>query len=182
MSFVLAPIVEGYGDVDAVRVLVSLVAPELRVARPVRQGRGKLTHREGLRHAVNIAAANITGPGAILVLFDADHDCAAKLAPTLTAWLADDFPHLTCRVVLAVRGFESWIVGGDAAYGVNDPDHTGDPKRRIETAHGTYKKTVDQPRYIARADFDRLRANSRSFRKFDKVIEEFRIAIVPDVH
>lgn len=174
MSFTVAPVVEGYGDVDAVRVLLQHLAPELTVGRPVRQGRGLLVKRDGLKYAVNIAAANIKGAGAVLVLFDADRDCAAQLATELAGWLAADFPHLTCRVVLAVRGFESWIVGGDAVFAVDDPDHTGDPKRAIEQHYGRYKKTVDQPKYIARSDFDRLQANSRSFRRMKKVVDEFQ--------
>ena len=60
MSFMVAPVVEGYGDVDSVRVLLQRVAPELVVARPVRHGRGRLVQRDGLGHAVRIAAANIT--------------------------------------------------------------------------------------------------------------------------
>jgi hypothetical protein len=174
LSFTLAAIVEGYGDVDAVRVLVQRLAPEFIIARPVRQGRGKLVKREGLKHAVNIAAANITDAGAVLVLFDADDDCAKELGARLEQWLAQDFPHIFCRVVLAVREFEAWIVGGDPEYGVSDPDLTGNLEGRIKDRHGTYKKTVDQPGHISRSDLDRLHANSRSFRRLDAVINQFK--------
>jgi hypothetical protein len=174
LNSTLAPIVEGYGDVDAVRVLIQRLAPELIIARPVRQGRGKLVQRDGLQHAAHIAAANISGSGAVLVLFDADEDCAAKKAIELQAWLDQDFPHVLCRIVLAVREFEAWIVGGDTAYGVDDPDACGNLEGRIKDLHGKYKKTADQPRHISRSDLERLHANSRSFRKVVKVIGEFQ--------
>jgi hypothetical protein len=173
VSYVIAPIVEGYGDVDAVPVLLRRMAPELHIARPVRQGRGKLISKDGLRHAAAIAASNIREAGAILVLFDADRDCAAELAAQASGWLAEDFGHLMSRIALAVRGFEAWIVGGDVFYGEDDPDNAGDVKGRIEARYGTYKKTVDQPRYIAAANFDRLQNHSRSFRHLRKVVEEF---------
>jgi hypothetical protein len=175
LSFTVAPIVEGYGDVDAIRVLIQRLAPELTVGRPVRQGKGKLVNRDGLKHAVHIAAANITERGAVLLVFDADDDCAKTLGPELSAWLSADFPHIVCRVVLAVREFEAWIVGGDAAYGVDEPDRTENLEGRIRDLHGAYKKTVDQPRHISRADFPRLRRLSRSFRRLDRVMEEFKI-------
>lgn len=174
MSFTVAPIVEGYGDVPAVRVLLANLAPELLVATPVRQPRNKLVTQPGLRHAVNIAAANIRGRGAVLIVFDSDEDCAAELARKLSSWLVQDFAHLTCRVAIAVREFEAWIVGGDPAYGVDDPDAAGNMEGRIKQAHGVYRKTVDQPRHIAKADIERLCRNSRSFRRFFKVVAEFR--------
>ncbi len=173
MNFTIAPVVEGYGDVPAIRVLLSRMAPQLAIANPVRQGRGKLVQREGLTHAVSIAAANLKrANGAILVLFDADDDCAATKGRELQKWLAEDFGHILCRVALVVREFEAWIVGGDPQYGVESPDTTGNLEARIKEAHGKYKKTVDQPRHISHVDLDRLRSNSRSFRHFDKVVSE----------
>jgi hypothetical protein len=130
--------------------------------------------RDGLCHAVNIASANITGHGAVIVLFDADDDCAKVKGPELQKWLHEDFPHVVCRVVLAVREFEAWIVGGDAKYGISDPDNARSLEDRIREEHGSYKKTVDQPRHISRSDLERLKENSRSFRKFLKTVEEIQ--------
>jgi hypothetical protein len=182
LSFVIAPIVEGYGDVSAVRVLLNLIGPQFIVANPVRQGRGKLVQRAGLQHAVNIAAANLDGNGAVLVLFDADDDCAATMAKELQDWLDADFAHILCRVVLVVREFEAWIVGGDPRYGIDDPDTTGNLDGRIKQLYGKYKKTVDQARHISRSDIERLRSNSRSFRKLCKVVDEFVVSDRPSGH
>lgn len=75
--------------------------------------------------------------------------------------------------MLPVREFEAWIVGGDSAYGVTDPDNAGDLKGRIQTRYGVYRETVDQPRLIALSDLDLLAKCSRSFRRLRKVVDEF---------
>lgn len=171
MSFVVAPIVEGHGDVAAVPVLLRRMAPSLLVARPVRFPRSQLVVEAHLCRAAAIANANIGERGAILLVMDADEDCAASLGPELEARLADKFPGRTCRVVLVVREFEAWIVGGDPKYQVDDADSAGDMKGRIREALGLYKETADQPRLIAKSDIDRLTRVSRSFRRLRKVVD-----------
>ena len=169
-DFVLAPIVEGHGDVAAVRVLLRQLQPQLRVATPVRQPRAKLVTRAGLTHAVHIAASNITATrGAVMLLIDADNDCPATLARLLQRWLTEDFSHIATHVVLAKREIEAWVVGGDASYGVNHPDEAGKLERRIQEAMGRYKKSVDLARLMAAIDPQRLLHNSRSFRRLEKV-------------
>lgn len=174
MSFVVAPIVEGHGDVAAVPLLLRRMAPELAVARPVRCPRTRVVRNDYLIRMARIANANIQDRGAVLVLFDADQDCAAQLGPELESELAKSFPDRLCRVVLAVRGFEAWIAGGDASYGLDDADSAGNLKSRIRQANnGLYQKTVDQPKLIAKADLTRLGQVSRSFGKLFKVVGEF---------
>lgn len=173
MSFVVAPIVEGYGDEAAVPLLLRTMAPTLQVGRPVRFPRGRLTIAEHLLRAAAIANANIRDQGAILLVMDADEDCAAALGPQLEEMLRSRFGERMCRVVLAVREFENWIIGGTASYGVDDADRAGDAKGRIKAAQGVYKETVDQAKLIARADLHRLAQVSRSFRRLRKVIDEF---------
>ncbi len=131
MSFVVAPIVEGHGDVQALPVLLRMIDPTLQIARPVRFPRSKLIKQEHLVRAAAIAAANIIDPGAIFLLIDADEDCAAQLGPELERYLSERFPKRLCRVVLAVREFEAWIVGGNPVYGINDADEAGALKERI---------------------------------------------------
>jgi len=173
MSYVVAPIVEGHGDVAAVRVLIARLAPQLRVARPVRMPRQRLVLPEHLSRAAQIARANILDRGALLLMLDADEDCAASLGPKLQATLMKSVSGCLCRVVLPVREFEAWIVGGTAGFSVDNPDSAGNPKRRIrEACNGVYSETADQARLTATADLVRLHAVSRSFRKFEKVIAE----------
>jgi hypothetical protein len=174
MSFVVAPIVEGHGDFHAVPVLLRNMAPDLQVARPVRGARSRLVDEAHLVRAGQIAAANIFDRGAVLLIIDADEDCAAQLGPQLRSWLERSLPDRVCRVAVAVREFEAWIVGGRQEYGVVDPDRAGRLKQRIEERLGAYKETVDQPKQIAAADLALLEGRSRSFRHLRKVVTEFQ--------
>jgi len=173
MSFVIAPIVEGHGDVSALPVLLRRLAPSLHVKRPVRFPRAQLLQHVHLERAVRIASSNIMDHGGVLLVLDADQDCAARLGPDLEAQLRSLLPQRPSRVVVAVREFESWIVAGGPEYGVSDADAAGSPKRRIRDQHGVYSEAADQARLIAVADLDLLERNSRSFRRLRRVIDEF---------
>jgi hypothetical protein len=172
MSLVVAPIVEGHGDVAALPVLLRLLNPAIQVRTPVRFPKTKLLIEEHLRRAVRIAASNVVDEGALLVVIDADEDCAAQLARELQQRISKILPERQARVVFAVREFEAWIVGGIADFKVPDPDHAGHVKDRIREKFGVYKETVDQPRLIAAADVAMLTQRSRSFRRLRKVIDE----------
>ncbi len=172
MSFAVAAIVEGHGDVVAVPHLIRRLAPSLRVERPVRMPRTRLLQPVHLRRAAAIAASNVTGHGALLLVLDADEDCAATLAPRLAGDLVAAAPSLVCRVALAVREFEAWAVAGDAAFDVTDADRAGNLKGMLRARHGVYKESVDQVRRIADCDVELAAARSRSFRHFQKAIAE----------
>lgn len=172
MSVVVAPIVEGYGDVAAVPVLLRRMEPTLDVKRPVRFPKSRLQMPEHLHRAALIAASNIIGTGAVLLIMDADEECAATVGPSLQTQLEATLPNCLCRVVLPVREFEAWIVGGDDIYGVHDPDSAGNLKGRLRQNHGVYSETVDQPSLIARADLEILANRSRSFRRLQSVVRE----------
>lgn len=173
MSFIVAPIVEGYGDVEAVPLLIRRICPWLTVKKPVRIPRNRLIKPEQLERAALIAASNITDRGGVLLVMDADEDCAAKLGPELERQLSNILPHRLCRVVLIVRKFEAWIVGGHPEFGITNPDQAGDLKGRIRSQFGVYKVTVDQRRLIAAANLESLMERSRSFRRLRKVLDEF---------
>jgi hypothetical protein len=90
----------------------------------------------------------------------------------LQQW-SDQWLSRGCRAVLAVRGFEAWIFGGDASYSMKNADMAGELKDRIKATEGVYRKAVDQPRLIAKADLERLAGLSRSFQRMRKVVDEF---------
>lgn len=173
MTFTIAPIVEGHGDVAALPVLLRRIQPSLLVARPVRFPRSRLLIDEHLDRAVRIAASNIREKGAVLLVVDSDDDCAAIRGPEFEERMRRVLPQTMVRAVLAVREFEAWIVGGDAQYGVEAPDTAGDLKGRIRDRHGVYSEAADQPRLTSRIDIERLEKCSRSFRKLSKVVREF---------
>lgn len=94
-------IVEGYGDVAAVRVLLRRVLQEqlqcydVGIERPIRVPKGKLLKPGELERAVNLAARRISATDGIVVLVDADDDCPAELAPAMATRAAES--HLTER-------------------------------------------------------------------------------------
>ena len=71
---VIAPIVEGHGEVPAVREIVTRIGLELLggtwidVAQPFRLDSGKMRKPDELAKAIRFAAARIQGPGGVLVL------------------------------------------------------------------------------------------------------------------
>lgn len=90
---VIAPIVEGHGEVSAVREIVTRIGLELlggkwiEVAQPFRLDSGKMRKPDELAKAIRIAAARVEGPGGVLVLRDgddADVDCPVQLADMLS--------------------------------------------------------------------------------------------------
>ena len=89
---VLAPIVEGHGEVVAIRQLVTRVGYELlgtwiEVAQPFRLDSGKMRKPDELAKAIRVQAARVHGYGGVLVLRDGDGvacpvELAALLAPS----------------------------------------------------------------------------------------------------
>jgi hypothetical protein len=137
MDVVIAPIVEGYGDVEAVPVLIRRVWQELlggayaHVLKPIRQPRSKLLPNRGASTEPNIeafdravglatrelCAVETAAPRLILILLDADRDCPATLAPTIRAATGDAAGQIALACVLAVVEFETWLVGGAQSLG-----------------------------------------------------------------
>jgi hypothetical protein len=80
MAFQIAPIVEGHGEVSAVPILLRRMIAELNLAvpievvRPIRQPRGSLLKDRGVESAVQLAAIEMGGSGAIFIILDSDGD------------------------------------------------------------------------------------------------------------
>lgn len=161
----VVPIVEGRGEVGAVPVLLRRIAATLQVPlvvhRPIPLGRGKLVKESELHRVVRLAAMQ-TGPGdAILIVLDADDDCAARLGPQLLAWAQAERSDRKISVVVAVREFEAWFVAaaeslvqaGKLHAGTtapSDPEGIRDAKGWLSRcmSHG-YRPTIDQPKLSA---------------------------------
>jgi hypothetical protein len=170
----VASIVEGHGELEAVPILIRRLAPELRIARPVRVKRQQITIGGSLAHAARIAEANVReggGKGGVLLLLDADNDCPASLGPELQRQLSTALGHRLVRSVLAVRAFESWLIAGmDSAPEFPDEDRGG--KAWLKAKFGRYSPTADQPCLAAHMRIERAQQCSRSFRRLVKVIQE----------
>jgi len=130
-SLSVAPIVEGYGEVVAIRKMLERIWRELlgydyiEILKPIRQPRHKLLRRiqgalapdaEGLEKAVRFARHKLnqsTQPDArklILVLLDSDQDCPAEASPKIKETIATSTGIESTAVILAKIEFESWFV------------------------------------------------------------------------
>lgn len=181
-----ASIVEGHGEVDAVRVLVRRIAQEggihhVHILTPIRVPRGHFhPGSTRLEHAVRLAAYQVAGSGALMVLFDADDDCPAQLGPSLQAYLTQLVPHVPSAVVLAHREFETWFLAAleslrnvrgirPDAVTPADPESIRSAKeylRNLVDPSRQYRETVDQAALASRMDLATARSRSASFDKF----------------
>lgn len=177
--FAIAPIVEGHGDVLAVRVLLHVLRPELQVCRPIRIHRSRIADSQYMRQYFGIADANIKDAGnlgGVLVLADSDDDCPAELGPRLLGMAGDIIGHRQTEVVLAKRMFEAWIIGGRAAgmLQADDPEAIANPKGRLKTHLGNHSETVDQPSLTSRINPVAAAASCPSSAKLDRALDAFR--------
>jgi hypothetical protein len=120
-KYVVVPIVEGYGEVQAVPVLIRRWLEfrryrnvDVHVGGPVRaSGRGAITASarpdRGVEHYVRLAW--LRRPDVILILLDADDDCPKKIGAELLARARSVLPEgYPVGVVLACREYEAWFL------------------------------------------------------------------------
>ncbi len=190
-TFTIVPIVEGEGEVSAVPILLRRMAPvidpnrPISVAKPIRRPRGSLLKENELERYVELAARTHGGRGAVLVLLDADDDCAATLGPQLVARAKGSRPDSRVGVVLAVKEFECWFLAAAESIAGHrglpadlrppaDPEAVRDAKgwlKHRRTDGLAYGPTVDQPALTAVFDMDAARSAAPSFDKLWREIE-----------
>ena len=116
MTVKIGCIVEGYGEVKAVPVLIRNVThklfPELQVSipTPIRTARSKVVKEGELEQRIELAAQKVGGRGGILVVLDSDDDCPAELGPVLLDRAFQTRSDLPIAVVLAKCEFEAWFL------------------------------------------------------------------------
>lgn len=181
----IQPVVEGYGDVEAVPVLLRRLIGEAQasmgVRNSIRRTRFQLVDEMELSKSVRIAM-NQPDCSAVLVLFDGDDDCPAELGPRLQR-IASAAAHGTpCELVISHREYEAWFLAAidslrshtmirDDAEVLEYPEGPRDAKGRFEAmmrAGISYSERVDQPKFSAQFDLPAAYARSRSFRKLTK--------------
>lgn len=185
-SVVVALVVEGHGDVQAVPLLLRRVALEidpalpLETPKPVRLKKGMLKRPGELERAVSLAAGQVLARGGVLVLFDADADCPAEVGPELLARCTAAHGHVPISVVLAKSEFEAWFIAAapsiagrrdlpDDLIAPNDPESVAGAKEWLASRMPfgrTYSPTIDQPALAATFDLGMARERSPSFQKF----------------
>jgi hypothetical protein len=180
----LASIVEGHGEVKALRALVEATLAQTRpgttveVLTPYRVKRQKVVQPNELERDVDFLAGRVGDTGAILIILDSDGDCAATAGPELLRRARVARPDRRIGVVFAVHEFEAWFLASlqslrghrgipaDAPVPPS-PDEIPSPKGRIDTLMGgMYQETIDQPALCSRIDVAVARERSPSFDKF----------------
>ena len=196
---IIQPIVEGQGDEAAVPLLLRRLRDEakawgLEIGRPHRRRRTQLVKKDPLQSAVRVAALREDCAG-ILVLFDADDDCPAELAPTLEQWAREAAGALPCAVVMANREYEAWFLASmealrgragipPEAVSHPQPEAPRDAKGELERhmpGGASYSPTVDQAGFTAHLDLASTYRRCRSFRKLVSAFGELATAagVVP---
>lgn len=192
----IAPIVEGHGEVQAVRTLIERTLASIRadcvatVLQPIRVSKAKVVTQETeLLRAVDLAALKLSqypdAAGLIVLLLDSDADPACVLAPRLLESIHQNREHLDVACVLPVIEFETWLVAGADSLGdllrdeflteiPSDPDQSRAGKGWVQRFFKgpKYSETVDQVRLTARFDVAHARRRSRSFDKFCRELEK----------
>ena len=191
-------IVEGAGDVKAAPVLLRKILYEyfdyydIGVATPKKAGgRPALDRPGGIEKFIEYAALT-PNCGAIIVLVDADDDCATELAKQICDRCKIVGVSVPIAVVCAVREYEAWFLASlDTIRGVLGSDHEinyeGDPEALAGVKewltqqmplNRAYKPTIDQATMSSLVDIPTAHANSRSFRRLCHAVEELQAAIL----
>lgn len=193
MNPVVACIVEGHGEREAVPLLVrriaqSLPAPVYVDAPPaIRIPKTRLVRLGELERAVKLATSRVVesrvAGGGVLVLIDADKDCAAQLGPELLGRARSVAGAVPVEVVLAVKEFEAWFLAALASLRgqrgiMGDAEAPSSPEAvqgakealRLQMAPGSaYSPPTDQPALTALMDLDDARA-APSFDKLRRAV------------
>ncbi|MFF7647052.1 DUF4276 family protein [Streptomyces canus] len=183
---VIASIVEGHGEEKALPVLLRRLIAHLQpstyadIQRPYRIPRDRMLRRDVLGKALTVVTARDPAPTGVLVLLDADDDCAVNLAERLRTHARATHEHVPLVAIAAVREFEAWFLAGAAGLagqaGLPQPLA---PPAVPETIRGakewlsdrmprgsTYQETSHQPSFVTLFDLDAARAAAPSFDKF----------------
>jgi Domain of unknown function (DUF4276) len=189
---VIASIVEGHGEVQAVPILLHrlarVLAPALTVITPlpIRISRSRLGPQfQEFERALELAARYARAGGGVLVLLDADDDCPAELGPDLLRRVRTAHSDLPIALALAKFEFESWFIAAAASLRGHadladdlpihpDPESIRGAKEWLsqrKMGRHAYVETLDQPTLTRQMDLQSARQAS-SFDKFYREVEK----------
>jgi hypothetical protein len=177
----IQPIVEGHGEVSAVPVLLRRLIAEaqayqIEVNRPIRKRQTQLLQEDSLKEAVRLARIQ-NRCGAILIVFEHEDACPARLGPTLSVWARSEAANVPCELALAHREYEAWFLAAieslrgkrgirNDAHTPPEPEAMRDAKGALEERMGpggAYIETVDQAALSQLFDMGTAFSRSRSF-------------------
>jgi hypothetical protein len=126
MIKLVAPIVEGHGEVFAVPELLRRLASEIspghsiRVNPPLRVKSSSFLRDATYSNNYIALAANKAaegGNGLVLILLDCEDDCPARLGPELLERARRVRSDVPCLVALAHREYETWFLSAAPSLG-----------------------------------------------------------------
>jgi len=181
-------IVEGDGEVAAFPLLLERLVAELGCYEaigysPFLEKRTGIVKEEKFKRAVQVVSDK-SGTRAIIVLFDADDDCARDLVPRMARWAQEAVPSLPCAVILARREYEAWFLAAleslrghrrirDSAQYDRNPEVVRGAKgvvSRFMPQNKPYSETADQAALSAVFDLGQAYHGASSFRKLVKEV------------
>lgn len=190
---VIGSVVEGHGEEKALLGLLHRLVPHLRegayahIPPPYRLPRDRMLKPEPLAQALTIVTARRPEPTGVLVLLDADDDCAVELAAQIRDLAQNSHAHIPLTAVVAVREFEAWFLAGAAGLaGHMGLPHDLTPPPHLESIRGakewlsermpagsTYRPPAHQPSFVQHFDLDAARHAAPSFDKFCREVLRF---------
>lgn len=184
---VIAPIVEGKGEQDAIGVLLRNIAASrglyIEVAPPFRVDSAKMRKPEELQRAVRLQSVRVGDHGGVLILRDGDDkdvDCVVELASELAS--AAEPVGAATEVVIAAPEFEAWILASIDTVGehrlvsdstpILDPEARRGAKERLRGVMAeSYRETIHQAAFASLIDIDKAAQRSRSFKRLVHAVE-----------
>jgi Domain of unknown function (DUF4276) len=193
MSVFIAPIVEGHAEVKAVERLLHRIWNEvvggpdrLQVLEPFRPKRDQVLQADGVALGREVQKAviklqvkrqrEVGSTGLVLLLFDAEKECPARLGPQLLQTACSTRPDVPIACVLANQMFENWVIAGsETLRGVNGLPNPLPAVLDVEAISGkgwikeqlrsvdrnrAYSETIDAPQYVQQMNV--LAARNRS--------------------
>lgn len=167
---VIASVVEGYGEVTALPLLVRRIAMEVfdvaavDISKPHRVPRNQMTSHI-LQRAVETQSARVENLGGVLVLADADDDDPRELEASLAKAAGGN----QVKVSVAVKEYEAWFLASmaslqahrsvrdDAVFDGN-PEAPRDAKGELSARMvEKYRETIHQPAFSAIMDISQSR-------------------------
>jgi hypothetical protein len=187
---IVAPIVEGYGEVGAVRQLITRIGERygawVEVAQPFRLDSSKMRKPDELIKAVRLQEARVRGrQGGVLILRDGDDRdirCPVHLAELVASGAGPC--SVPVEVVIAFHEYESWFLAAmeslrvhpsvrDDAAAPAEPESRRDAKGLLAAMMSeSYKETLHQPKFSSLIDLSMVESRSRSFRRMIHAVEK----------
>jgi hypothetical protein len=191
-------IVEGHGEVIAIRVLLERIWYEhlhgdfIDIVPPWRASQGVMRTRKGLRSIVKGAAKELHDTEnadlrrLLLILLDTEgEECPGKRGPERARWAREERSDSETEIAFVMPNpmFETWFAAAALSLrGKNDlPDDLVKPGNPEGAGLGKewmkehlprkYKETVDQAKFVGHMSLTECHDSSRSFRKLCKELE-----------